>query len=414
MSMRHHQSSALLTLALLSGSCSMKQRDPSSVGLWVDVPQAATLGANSRSLQDGLARDRDWQSAFVTAPGNVDDFQCYGINVMGPGLSRFQMSPLPAGTSPDVCNYAGVTSSLVGTNGSSIQLQVPPGPARTIQMIGIRSDVPCKLGMDLKQFEEQVNQQIPNPTNSAPPILLQEIGRTTVDLFSDASVEINSNFDQHKGYPFGCASIVAPVNLDLPLYGAWGGASSASTFAGTAVPPTTSTDAFYSASNATWGTSTFTSLTVANLLGLSNFSSNIEFHPFALNSGDHGRWDLAFQVPSGTQVSNYKQLIINVRAAGGTDFSCGGSTITGNFGVSFRALNGSNWDANGAQNPVATAPGPVMAYSYGSNLAPYVRTYSFAGTFTDLVIVQVRADFAAPGSYCSKAMLYSASAKLTP
>ncbi|MBS1961629.1 MAG: hypothetical protein JST04_05405 [Bdellovibrionales bacterium] len=163
----------------LVGGCSLKSASQDArLSLSLPNPHRASL-AQQFAVQGG---------GGGTAPSAWNDpsFACYGVNVTGPGIadsakypsSNPDLSGLLAGTTS--CAYRGVVSNgfTFAANGGDtvIDLQVPPGTNRVIQLVGITNAAYCATN-----FLEKDGVASPGA---------YELGRVRADLFGDATVSI--------------------------------------------------------------------------------------------------------------------------------------------------------------------------------------------------------------------------------
>ncbi len=114
-------------------------------------------------------------SMNVAAPGAFSGFSCFALNVRGPGIAPD--GPLCHGN-PAV----GKLSNFAPFNGGTVEIKVPPGPARTIQLIGVMTgDGSCP------SYDQLLNY------NS--PISTFDLGQKTVDVFNDVNVTMRAQYD---------------------------------------------------------------------------------------------------------------------------------------------------------------------------------------------------------------------------
>ncbi len=182
----------LMGIFLLEG-CSLKKASEGS-RLSVSLP-------NPQRLAQG--------NSLAALPAAWSGFACYGINVTGPGISDSSRSPKPisnfssflAGTTS--CTYRGVASNGVtfaaGQADIAIDLQVPSGPSRVIQLVGIMNSAYCSsnfMQSDLGSYPEAY-----------------ELGRATADIFTDASVSITIAYDSLNAKRIDCGGASAPATI---------------------------------------------------------------------------------------------------------------------------------------------------------------------------------------------------------
>lgn len=121
------------------------------------------------------------------AAASWNGFSCYAVNVVGPGIADSSQNPKPpmtdfsaliAGTKS--CAYRGVVSNTFTFPDSgadvAIDVQVPAGGGRIIQLVGISNSSGCN-----NNFLQTISATTPE---------IYEIGSQVADLFGDASVTI--------------------------------------------------------------------------------------------------------------------------------------------------------------------------------------------------------------------------------
>ncbi|MBS1961628.1 MAG: hypothetical protein JST04_05400 [Bdellovibrionales bacterium] len=196
------------TIAL--GGCSLQSaRDGARLSISMPNPHSFSQ-SNLSGGSSGLA-----PSAW-----NAPEFVCYGVNVTGPGIADSSLKPNPnpsvqgllAGTTS--CAYRGVVSNgftfSAGQSETTIDLQVPPGTSRVIQLVGITNPAFCGANF------------LDNAIAGSPGAY--EIGRTVADLFGDATVSIGLNYVSSESKRVDCggsAATVVAVNITAPAAGAY-------------------------------------------------------------------------------------------------------------------------------------------------------------------------------------------------
>lgn len=143
----------------------------------------------------------------TSAPTSITDLSCMVVNVLGADIPSsddgtfVSQSGFDDILSGDHCVYPGITSALI-TNGSSvnIELEVPRGANRVIQVIGVTSTIGCP---DDEPFSSKVGGHHDDQTDF--PYLL-EVGRVVTDTFTDQSVTIANTFDSSNLKEVRCNS----------------------------------------------------------------------------------------------------------------------------------------------------------------------------------------------------------------
>jgi len=150
----------------------------------------ATMYMDIRGSGDGVVNYMDYIVTGYTYPSSVDGMDCYMINVTGSGIaSRDSFSSGGAH-----CTYMGETSPFVSSStGGAINLTVPTGTGRLIQVIGFDmvSDT-CPSSNINSEYESKGDDFYHEIYDAV------EIGRTTVDIFSDMDVSISNSYDPNN------------------------------------------------------------------------------------------------------------------------------------------------------------------------------------------------------------------------
>jgi surface protein len=177
---RHRQPFIALSLILTLAACSMKDRSEMH-SVSVQLPQQ---WANSSSM-NVLNHHSSSMLINYDTPVGMEDFQCYAINVRGSGInSDARMGCTDPSTS------VGLVGGFVDVTQGRIDLMVPAGPNRVVELIGIQSEIGCWLFEDLMSFGG-----IEILKDLGTPYLLAS---STVDIFEDTSVNLYASFDENK------------------------------------------------------------------------------------------------------------------------------------------------------------------------------------------------------------------------
>jgi len=167
-------------------------------------------------------------------PPSVFDFDCWAVNVAGDGIPASHPA-IFAFDGPSIadssCVYPGVTSALFPPvppgESVTIELEVPVGARRMVQMLGVQSYVGCP---GFPAFGEVLASEIDPATFeifSFGEVSL--LGSSVADTFGDTEVEIFNSYDPYSGqHPF-CAqywgippeSIPGPGIAPYELSGLW-------------------------------------------------------------------------------------------------------------------------------------------------------------------------------------------------
>ncbi len=126
--------------------------------------------------------------AVRIVPETVSDFSCLAVNVMGEGINP-QSGFINQNSLGDHCAYSGITSAPISNKQEkvTIDLAVPSGKNRTIQIIGINDPrgLYCGLTGELGKSVEL----------SSLKDTFYEVGRTSRDLFLSQTIEIQNSYN---------------------------------------------------------------------------------------------------------------------------------------------------------------------------------------------------------------------------
>ncbi len=199
------RSFALLLCSFAVSGCSLKSaNDGAHLSLVLPNPHHASLAQSNLSGNQNLGG--------APSAWNAPEFVCYGVNVTGPGIADTSANPDPnpdfaallAGTTS--CAYRGVVSNgftfAAGQSEVAIDLQVPPGANRVIQLIGITNAAYCA-----SHFLE---------TGGATNPGAYEIGHVHTDLFGDATVSIPIAYTASESKRVDCGNGSAATVLTSP------------------------------------------------------------------------------------------------------------------------------------------------------------------------------------------------------
>ncbi len=141
----------------------------------------------------------------LAPPQTATGFQCYGVNVTGPGIADSSIHPEPnpmltfqKTLAGDYCTYRGVVTPPVYLNAGNadVALQVPPGGVRLVQVFGVNDPVICTNG----SFGNDGGSGTNTSSSGSGGGKYFELGRGVVaDLFSDRSVEITTTWPTTAG-----------------------------------------------------------------------------------------------------------------------------------------------------------------------------------------------------------------------
>jgi hypothetical protein len=141
-------------IAASFAGCSMSSsRDDSSI----HVDLSSLRAQQQHQLALGLSASGSFLSGLTAPPSNAALFNCYGVNVTGPGIGNSGGgNDDPALIFPKLwdetsyCSYRGVVTqpiNLGSTGSADVALQVPPGDLRLVQVVGVNDPLVCASGV---------------------------------------------------------------------------------------------------------------------------------------------------------------------------------------------------------------------------------------------------------------------------
>jgi len=176
---------SVFVFLLALSSCSIRNSNESTVRLRFDFPDQA--------------RSRDQIASPVSSaqlPSDLTQFSCLLVNVFGPGI---ESKNLKFGTNLDKirqdalggssCGYPGIVSqAIIPKDGlfpnTSIELSIPTGVGRVIQVVGVIRAADCLLEMAMK-----------NPAwQESPQGNYYEIGHVSADILSDVTLWLKDDY----------------------------------------------------------------------------------------------------------------------------------------------------------------------------------------------------------------------------
>lgn len=176
---------SLATLALIASSCSVRNSSESNVRLHFDFPEQVRRTDRISPL-----------ASRASLPETLTEFSCLLVNVFGPGidskntkfgsdLDKIRRDALTGSS----CGYPGVVSqTIVPSNGiypsTTIDLSIPTGIGRVIQVVGVIKESDCALSMAMK-----------NPAwQDSPQGNYYEIGHVTADILGDVVLSLKDDY----------------------------------------------------------------------------------------------------------------------------------------------------------------------------------------------------------------------------
>ncbi len=175
----------LMGLASIASSCSVRNPSESMVRLHFDFPDQVRRSSRISALESSAA-----------LPATLTEFSCLLVNVFGPGiesknpkfgtnLDKIRQDALGGGS----CGYPGIVSqTIIPKDGvfpnTSIELSIPTGVGRVIQVVGLIKATDCLLEMAMKNPAWQEN----------PQGNYYSIGQVSADILSDVTLSLKDDY----------------------------------------------------------------------------------------------------------------------------------------------------------------------------------------------------------------------------
>lgn len=376
----------LLAGVILETGCTLVPNSKKFVNLTIELP------AFDRNLkvENSSLETLDMQTAATTAvpPTTVDGFDCYAINVFGPGIPGDLSGDGSSSIPPLGCSYLGIGSALLVPPQSTATLTVPSGPGRTVQVIGIATGNGCPTG-PIRDYLKSLKATY----GTGPiPVSLVELGTKTVDLFKDTDVEIQNTFVSGTSstlrFPFRCPDQTTPGTV-LALKGAFSGDTINSTFSDTlsaTLPPSGTMD-----------------IDTAAYTALSNpYNANPVY--FSTPSLTYfKKVDFVFDASS-INLSSFSTLSVEARFVGGVSSNVSSTCtlpsaiLAGGAEIRVYDSTGAGWTVAKAVNTSAS----LGYFTFTPGRAPADLAINETGTPTGRFFhVSIRSKVASTASFCS-------------
>lgn len=154
-------------------------------------------------------------------PASVNDFHCFAINVVGPGIPRAQGNNGSAGMSEaqilsgmyagSTCAYPGyISQPIPKSQETAIEITIPAGEKRIIQVLGIK-EKPAYFCNQTLPYMQIPDASFPHREE------IYEVGRTITDLLKSRTVEVTNAWN-------GLNSHIARFKKRVECEGTEGGA----------------------------------------------------------------------------------------------------------------------------------------------------------------------------------------------
>lgn len=188
-------------LGIAVTGCSIKMEDHTKVR--VALPQR-----NGSFARLDQSTHSNFFSAAYPSPSDLDSFNCYGLNVMGPGIpSNPDLASDTDCARGDDSIYPGVLAGFSPVEDGFVDIDVPDGVDRVFQLIGIQSNVGCPALDQL--ILPEIGSQVGFP---------YELGRSVADVSGDMTVSIQALWDSDQPKRVFCGLDGSGVPAAIFLY----------------------------------------------------------------------------------------------------------------------------------------------------------------------------------------------------
>ena len=400
-----------------------------SVSLSIQLPTPATSQPLSPGMTPNLTQNAGLDlfatnvpTTSATLPTTVDGFNCYSVNVYGPGIPGDLTGDGSTTIPPANCSYLGIGSDLITPPNNIATVKVPSGPSRSIQVIGIAVSGGCP-NSSLRDYLKTLKT---NFGTGALPVAMLEIGKKTVDLFKDTDVEIQNTYTGPTTaagtFPFRCTGTTTP-GVVLPLTAGFSGSVGQIT-AGldpfgdtltTVLPPGQGTTPHPNVSP----------MPATGLTLLQNaFNSSTPVYATTTTGNHYARLDLVYDVGS-VNLSNFSSLKVEAKLTGGLSVNsnpgCNSpGTLTSGLGAEIRVWDpvagtwaGSSGTATNSTLSMTTVTFSTAGFRTPSRLA-FAETGTPAGTYIHISIRSLSLANGGPPTPCSTIGVQSVKVSLEP
>lgn len=188
-------SAAAITALVIASGCTLKSREQRTLRIELPNTGSSQLVSHKDPLQ-GMLQGRT--SSSLVAGTSLSGFNCYGLNVFAPDIPK---DPRMSCRSTPVGRLGG----LVSVENGVLEVEVPAGPARVVQLFAVTSTVGCP---DLNWLLDQMHQTGGGPQGVGEPYM---VGQAVVDVYDDTVVQITAKYDATSPRMFdGCTEPGVP------------------------------------------------------------------------------------------------------------------------------------------------------------------------------------------------------------
>lgn len=348
-----------------------------------------------------LSNARNYQFASPGAPPtSISNFTCFGINVIGPGIPPdFRLGC----RNPSV---AGKIGGLAPIKGGAVEVTIPSGAQRTIQLFALQSEVGCP----------SVDQLLSSPDKQhrfdglGDPFL---VGSGTADVFTDTTISIKASFDPSKPKKIfeGCES-GQTESSSLPLTAAYRGYFDVAASTGfTPAPPFQVVPTIAAGATELGNVTAFSPAEISKVSQYkpspgSVTSDNAVLHQIAGSpaAGKRAVIQLQWEITP-IDLSNNPHLEIELQMAGGSAAQCGGAIYDGVHAAIFQGQL-STW-MYGGYHSSSTSPGFAKIFQ-----SPALVTFTKSDA-KNYIIVNLESSYVSQSSSCASSVaLIAANLKL--
>jgi hypothetical protein len=194
----NRNSYSLILTSFILTSCGARSNNGNvSVDIDLGAVKSRSQVSSSKSLERLFA-----SPMLAAGPSDVGSFDCFMVNVYGPQIPATDHSMVTA-----TCSYQGITSPLVPPSQTTLSIQLPSGPSRTFQVLGVETGSGCGSAttvQTLKSSNANVN--------------LYTLGQTTADIFSDTTLNIQDTYSAANPVaPYTCLAAASTTGIPLTL-----------------------------------------------------------------------------------------------------------------------------------------------------------------------------------------------------
>lgn len=191
----------LIVLSLSLSSCSFKSHEMGMQLIQINLPQRNARASRISEVKPGLSEKFTRNFSGINqkgalpnltstsgAPADISYFNCYAVNVIGPGIPA--NPAMSCSTGPGLGIASGFVAAPTATTPATLTVTVPNGTGITFQILGAISTA---ANGSCPNIEDILAAGTGQGTLQGSPYILAQ---TTVDVVADATIDMVTNYTQ--------------------------------------------------------------------------------------------------------------------------------------------------------------------------------------------------------------------------